>query len=335
MKILARIFLGLVFVFSGFVKAIDPWGGAIKIGDYLTAFSLDYFLFLDFPLAVTLSSFELCLGLMLILGLASKITAKLTFIFMSFFTVLTLVIALTNPVSDCGCFGDAVKLTNWQTFLKNAVILLPLSIYTLKNAKNNKQKLYLLVLLLPGILLNIYSYFYLPIIDFRPYKIGVDIAEDMKHTGAKSSITTLIYKNINTGENKEFSLADTTWYDENTWEYVDTKIVAVNQNTLPKIQNFSIYNNQGDFTDDILSKDEIIILALTDINKAKESYLEKADKNVEKIIITTSAKAPYEWTQIPVYKIDATTLKTIVRAKNAVIHLKNGVIIDKKNLLTL
>src|SRR5512147_2101191 len=122
---LARVFAGLVFIFSGFVKAIDPMGSAIKFEEYFMAFHTEFLVFLALPLAIVLSAFELMIGLNLLVRLRMRFTGWLLMLFMTFFLVLTFILALGNPVSDCGCFGDAVKLTNWQTFGKNVIIYIP------------------------------------------------------------------------------------------------------------------------------------------------------------------------------------------------------------------
>ena len=122
LKILSRILLGVVFIFSGFVKAVDPLGSAYKFADYFTAFKLGFLEFLSLPLAIVLAAFELILGIALLLGYRRKVVCLLLLWFMLFFTVLTFILAIFNPVTDCGCFGDALILTNWQTFYKNIVL---------------------------------------------------------------------------------------------------------------------------------------------------------------------------------------------------------------------
>ncbi|MCK4749512.1 MAG: DoxX family membrane protein, partial [Bacteroidales bacterium] len=123
-KFLSRFVLGVVFIFSGFVKAVDPLGSAYKFSDYFIAFKLDFLEFSALPLSIFLSAFELVLGITLLLGYRRRIVYWILMWFMAFFTLITFVLAIFDPVSDCGCFGDALILTNWQTFLKNLVLMI-------------------------------------------------------------------------------------------------------------------------------------------------------------------------------------------------------------------
>ncbi|MBE9518214.1 MAG: DoxX family protein, partial [Bacteroidetes bacterium] len=122
-RLLSRLIVGMVFIFSGFVKAVDPLGSAYKFADYFTAFKLGFLEFLALPMGIFLSAFELILGLTLILGYRRKTIFQVLMWFMFFFTLLTFILAVFNPVTDCGCFGDALILTNWQTFFKNLVLM--------------------------------------------------------------------------------------------------------------------------------------------------------------------------------------------------------------------
>ena len=124
-KTISRLFVGAVFVFSGFVKAVDPMGSTIKYTDYFHSFGLEYLINFVFPLAIILSTIEFMVGLSLILNIKIKINSTIVLLFMAFFTPLTFYLAIANPVTDCGCFGDALVITNWQTFWKNIVILMP------------------------------------------------------------------------------------------------------------------------------------------------------------------------------------------------------------------
>ena len=123
LRLISRLIIGLLYLFSGFVKAVDPVGGSIKLTDYFEAFGMDFLIGLSVPLAIVLSTIEFIIGFLLLAGIGVKQASVAAYFMMLFFTVLTLVLALFNPVSDCGCFGDAIKLTNWETFFKNLISL--------------------------------------------------------------------------------------------------------------------------------------------------------------------------------------------------------------------
>ena len=211
----ARILLGLVFVFSGFVKAIDPLGFTYKIEDYLRAFGgvFEQFSVVAFGVAVALSTLELLIGLNLIFKVKLKLSILLALLFMAVMTPLTLYIALKNPVSDCGCFGDALVISNWATFYKN-IVLTALAVLLLIFYNKIRplfvpriQTVLLVCFIGVGISLSVYCYRHLPIIDFRPYKIGVNIPNAMvvpQDAIPDKYSTTFIYKKD--GVEKEFTL---------------------------------------------------------------------------------------------------------------------------------
>jgi len=184
---ISRFVLGGVFIFSGFVKAIDPLGFTYKIEDYLHAFGgiFDSFAGIAFSVAVLLSTLELLIGLNLIFKVQLRLTSLLALLFMAVMTPLTLYIAIKNPVTDCGCFGDALVISNWATFYKN-LFLITLAILMLIFHKRMKTLLLprfewiaVTMFILIGVGLSLYSYQHLPLIDFRPYKVGVNIPEAM------------------------------------------------------------------------------------------------------------------------------------------------------------
>ncbi|MGE4587383.1 MAG: DoxX family protein, partial [Mangrovibacterium sp.] len=182
---LARILLGLVFLFSGLVKGIDPLGSAYKFTDYFLAWGMESLEPLALPLAVMLIIAEFLTGTALITGILLPAFTRLALTLLVFFTGLTLYIALENPVSDCGCFGDALKLSNWQTFLKNLVLLIPAFVLFRLNRRFRRIPVSGFRMGTAGIMtlfvatLEIYSLNHLPLIDFRPYKEGTHIPTAM------------------------------------------------------------------------------------------------------------------------------------------------------------
>lgn len=346
-----RIVVALVFILSGFLKGVDPWGTAIKIGDYFQAFGMEWLSGGKYVFSILLSSLEMWLGLLLLFNLLPRFSRLLVMLFMVFFTILTLIIALTDPVADCGCFGDAIKLTNWQTFWKN-VVLLPLSIILLAHLKKENPceprrgiaALLFLLSVAPGIS-AIYS---LPWIDFLPYREGVNIRESMTIPEGMQgeSRTTLIYKNLHTGENREFEVSDTTWYDSQTWEFVDTRVEVLRESYVPVITDFAIFNREQAITDEILEADEAFLLIadkLEYVNSKDAIKYRKAaeyafEHNIRVICLTTSTLDLADnfdrktGISIPCYNIDATTLQTMLRAHKGLIILSRGTIVAKMNL---
>ena len=181
--VLTRIVVGATFIFSGFVKAVDPIGVSLKIQEYILAFGADYFLSFSLFAAIFLGAYEFALGVGLIFGSYRKTTSGFLLLTMLVLTPVTLYLALTNPISDCGCFGEAVYLTNWQTFSKNVVLLLLAFFLLFFNGRvkgvyhKEIQSLVVYFSLLFSVAVSLFSYYYQPIFDFRPYKVGVSIRE--------------------------------------------------------------------------------------------------------------------------------------------------------------
>ncbi|MBN1158204.1 MAG: DoxX family protein [Bacteroidales bacterium] len=350
---ISRILTGLVFVFSGFVKAIDPFGSAIKFEDYFTAFHIGFLDFSSLPLAILLSAVELMIGINLLVSVRMKLTSWLLIISMSFFTILTLILALTNPVSDCGCFGDAIVLTNWQTFWKNIVIMVPaIVIFIRRNdfvpVRPPAQEWILAGFsLLATAMLSLYCITHLPLLDFRPYKIGANIPENMiipEGAPMDEYETILIYEKE--GLTKEFTVLNYPWKDS-TWKWVKTQQKLIKKGYVPPIHDFSITSAEGfDITEDVLSDPGYtFVLIAPKIEEAniknmqKASYLAESSQElgIHFICLTASTNAQvesfmnsYDLTY-EFYTTDETTLKTIVRAYPGLLLLQEGTILGKWN----
>jgi uncharacterized membrane protein YphA (DoxX/SURF4 family) len=346
-----RVFLGVVFVFSGFVKAVDPWGSTYKILDYFTAFNLSFFDFTGIPIAFIQSAIEFAVGICLLLGVYRRINTFLALLIMLFMTPLTLYLAIANPVTDCGCFGDALVITNWQTFSKNLFLLaaaIILFIWKRKITPFFTHKSYSLVslwvyLFILGV--SVYCFTWLPILDFRPYKVGANIPQLMTiPEGAEQPVyeTTLIYSRD--GEPQEFTLENYPKNDE-SWTFVDSKPKLIKKGYEPPIHDFSIITEEGDdVTEEVLHNPSYTFLLIT-------HKLEKADDaNVDKIneiydyakasgydFYALTASLPEkirEWTQntgaeYPFCIMDDVMLKTIIRSNPGLLLLKDGTIINK------
>ena len=354
-KHVARILLGLTFIFSGFVKGIDPWGSAYKFTDYFNAFQMPWLTSLAFALGILLAAAEFFLGVAFLFNLFIRLTSWAMLAFMVFFTGLTFILALTNPVTDCGCFGDALVITNWQTFEKN-VVLLALAIFVFVRRKDFESKngpILAIALSISTMMVYFYlvdySYNHLPIIDFSPYKVGVNIPEAMKiPEGAPKAIykNEFIYKNLKTGEEKEFAEADIPWKDTLNWKFIKAKdAVLVQKGYTPPIHDFRIETPEGEDIKDFFLYDEkyTFIAIASNLQKTnKEGMKRIADlataakaKGYNFIALTSTSPDSFEafknetGANFDFFNADEITLKTIVRSNPGMIVLKKGAILKK------
>ena len=352
--IIARTLLGVTFVFSGMVKALDPLGTTYKIEDYLKAFG-GFFTDL-LPLASTaawcLIAVEFVLGVCLLLNIRTNWTAWLSLAFYCVMTPLTLYIALNNPVSDCGCFGDAIVLTNWQTFWKN-VVLISLVIILLCTKKSlhqtwsNWMEAVLVVCALIFVLcLMWWTLLHLPLKDFRPYKIGnnipalMEFPDDAEHDVYEIS---LIYEQD--GKQQEFTLQNYPKGDS-TWTFVEQKSKLIKKGYEPPIHDFELLTlDYEDVTYDVLESEiPATLVIMYDLAKADREQLPKVTKLMLECqakdepfyIVTGSGEDDIEnfgFENLEVFCMcDPVTLKTIVRANPGVIVIQNGNVIDKYNI---
>ncbi len=194
---MCRIILALTFIFSGFVKSVDPWGFAIKLGEYLTSFEMEWLYGWRFFLSIWITGAEMMLGLMVLFRVRLRLTSIFIFVAMTFFTILTLVLAIWSPVEDCGCFGDAIKLSNWGTFVKN-LILWPMSFLVFYNSRRLpfmptwRDGGFMLLFGAIAFGIGIYSYRHLPLIDFLPYKVGVNLREDISKPPKEKEVRSIV-----------------------------------------------------------------------------------------------------------------------------------------------
>ena len=349
---ICRFILAVVFIFSGFVKAIDPLGTQYKIQDYLDAFGWANLLPDVFPLIVSLviGWFEFCLGVYLFFGIRRRLAPRTMVVVMSLMTPLTLWLAITNPVSDCGCFGEAVVLSNWETFAKNVILLL-MAIFLLVH----RRRIFPLVTVRLDWLIALYSSVYifciivycyqnLPLFDFRPYHIGADIKAGMTIPEGEKPMefeTRFILKK--NGEKKEFTLEN---YPDSTWTFVDSRTVVKKAGYEPPVQDFTIINLEDgeDLTDRILSDENYSFLMVAhQLQQADDSTFDLINDLYDYCLthgygfycLTSSSEEDiHTWientgAEYPFATMDDITLKTIVRSNPGLLLLKKGVVINK------
>lgn len=348
---ICRYVISAVFVFSGFVKIIDPLGSFYKLQDYAEAFSLLWVPNWVLMFAgIALAGVEFTIGLFLFFGVRRDTSTVLSLLLMLVMTPLTLILALTDPISDCGCFGDALVLTNWQTFGKN-IVLLSFAIWSYRYRKliiplftektNWIVSLYTVIYV---IALGIYSYRYLPLIDFRPYKVGVNILESMNiPEGEKEPEYETLFLMEKEGKKELFDINN---YPDSTWTFVEAKTKLIKEGYIPAIQNFFMLdmNTREDITDSFLRKEGYaFILVAHKIDLADDSNIdlinEIYDYSMEYgypfVCLTSSLQEEIEdWSdrtgaEYPFYLADDITLKTIIRSNPGLMLLKNGVIMNK------
>lgn len=340
---LVRLVVGGLFIFSGLIKVNDPVGTSIKLEEYFDVFSFDiapFFVYLkdiSLPLAVVLVVLEVVLGVMLILGVRLRLTVILLSLMILFFTFLTFYSAYFNKVTDCGCFGDAIKLTPWQSFYKDVFLLVLIAIlfFFRKDLKDTRSPLLqgiAVLSLILSLILSIVAIRNLPFIDFRAYKKGVHIPTAMQPSAP------LEYSYIMRKEGVE------TVFDQyptdDTYEFVDMQLK--NPEALPKISDFSVWNENGDFTEDLLSGKKLVIL-ISNISKMSESgfsemtpliqSLEGTD--IRPVVVAASSEdeikalvEKYGW-KAEHYMGDATVVKTIIRSNPGIVLLRDGTVIEK------
>lgn len=349
---ICRFVLAIVFIFSGFVKAVDPLGTQYKIQDYIEAFGLAELVpdFIPLLASLGLAIFEFTLGVYFFFGIRRKISSVLSLMLMLFMTPLTLYLAIANPVSDCGCFGDAWVLTNWETFFKNIFLLI--AAFTVFKWGNRivrfvsvqTQWLIVFYTLIFIVVIPLYCLRYLPILDFRPYKIGADIHQGMIiPEDAKPNVYETRFILEKEGVKKEFGLEN---YPDSSWSFVEAKTELIERGYEPPIHDFSIYNinEDEDITEQVLEdKDYTFLLIAHRIEEASDSNIdlinEIYDYSVENgyafYCLTSSIDSQIEqWkdktgAEYPFCLTDDITLKTMIRSNPGLMLLKNGIVINK------
>ncbi len=355
---LSRYLVGLILIFSGVIKINDPVGTQIKLEEYFSLFSTDFTSIFEIliPYALMISVFLCCLeiviGVALIINYRMKLISKILLGLIVFFTFLTFYSAYFNKVTDCGCFGDAIKLTPWQSFYKDLILLsFSLIIYFLHSKLRYQDGFFKIkifednvfkngVIIFISVISLVISYTainFLPFIDFRPYKVG-NYIPDLMQPSEELKYSYIMEKN---GRNYEF---DNYPNDES---FTFKKIKLLNPEAEPKISDYSLWNEDGDFTNESFLGNKLFIV-IHDVNKlgidrrkinefiTKLKKL-KSDINfwVEPIVLTSSDSKSLssflDKNKISIKSIygDATVLKTMIRSNPGFLLMRNGTVRGK------
>ena len=355
LNVVARVVVGLVFIFSSFVKGVDPMGTSFKITEYLTAWS---FFGMSFDWLVPMATFmamavivvEFTIGVMLLFGAFRRVSAWALVLMMLFFTFTTLFDAITNEVTDCGCFGDAIKLTNWQTFWKNVALDVPTVWIFLTRNLRRKQRferdvLITLFAMVAMVLFGLYNINNEPCIDFRSWKVGNQMIDLDENAEVKSYVT---YVNKETGVRDEFlseelvkRMEDPAW--EAQWEWESSRVEDPHE---IKADGFSMLDmDMNDHAKELIgSEDYLLIATIHHLDKVNEDGLEGLEDAAEwaqehgvQMVLLTSALAEevqsflyaYQMDDIDFYFADATAIETMARSNPGFLLLKRGKVLGK------
>ena len=355
LNVIARLFVGAVFLFSSFVKGVDPLGTSYKITEYLTTWQFGSLTFewlvpAATVLAMCLIVAEFTVGMMLIFGSFRRLSAWLLALMMLFFSFTTLFDAITNEVTDCGCFGDAVKLTNWQTFWKNVVLDVPIVwIFLTMNLRRKKRfERDVLVTAFSIILMVIFGLYNInnePCIDFRAWKVGNQMVEMDDTLEVKSYVT---YRNKETGETEEFlseelvkKMEDPTW--EEKWEWESSRVEDPHE---IKADGFSMLDlDMNDHAQEFIGSTDYLIIAtihhLDQVNEQGITALRRTwafaqESNLQMVLLTSALPEDAEnflyanhLDDMEFYFADATAIETMLRSNPGFILLKDGKVLGK------
>lgn len=336
---ICRILVGVLFILSGFVKAVDPIGFGYKLEEYFApdVFNIQFLHDLALPQATFFSIFEILLGVFLLLGIFKKFTNWSLFILIVFFTFLTFYSAYFNKVTDCGCFGDAMKLTPWESFTKDVVLLVMILIifggrkYIRPLIKNRKTNYVISgVVLLVGGWIAYTGINYLPLIDFRAYAEGKNIPEGMQ--GIPDEVKyTYILKDKKTNKTEEFDEFPENY--EATYEYVDSKTTIIKKGVEAPVKDFVLDCDGEDKTEFYLNEGKTVFFIVPfaeKLNAEETKHLNSLYRDLSgKASVTALTNSDIENAKFPYCYVDQITLKTTIRNNPGIMVLQKGTVVKK------
>lgn len=353
---LARLVTGCVFLFSGFTKGVDPWGTVYKIDSYLGALRIDLWDNLTIAASFLLSGIEFLIGVMLLTGIMRRIASWGALLTMVFMSPLTLWIALMDPVSDCGCFGDALILSNWATFWKN-VALLSLSVYLIRKNRDAAglvtAPLQWIAVTLSCIFIfvvEVVGYDVQPMVDFRPYKIGTTLfAED---TAGNNATFEFVYSK--NGEIKVFKDTDELPEEADGWEFVERRELNGGSDNQKEPSGISVWDLEGETEIDPADKYELtahrqLAVFIPNVDEVSPATTWKlnalndwaAEHKVSMYgILDGTKKGVDDWQDLsmasyPLYRADNSEIKEVVRGNPGVVYIENDTIRWKTSLFAI
>lgn len=346
----SRVFVGILFIISGFIKLNDPVGFSFKLEEYFSQGVLDLPFLMPYALAISIFVviFEVVLGVFLLIGYRKNFTIWSLLLMILFFTFLTFYSAYFNKVTDCGCFGDAIKLTPWESFTKDIILLALILIlyfgrqYIKPLFSQGVRQIIALVSVVLCIIYGNYVLNHLPVIDFRPYKIGANIEDGMEYPeDAPKPIYEYSWKFNSKGEEKV--IVTNGDYPDVDGEFIGVETKEIQKGYEPPIHDFTIEQEGEDFTASLMQEANLLMVVAYDMAKSEYEAFEKVKDITDRAInqgykVIGMSASNKEWTNkiieeyqlgFEFYFTDETTLKTIVRSNPGILILNRGTITQK------
>ncbi len=347
---LVRVFVGVLFIVSGFIKLNDPVGFSFKLEEYFSPSVLDLGMFIPYALAISILVviLEVLLGVMLLIGYKIKFTLWSLLAMIVFFTFLTFYSAYFNKVTDCGCFGDAIKLTPWESFTKDIVLLVLILLlffgkkYITPLFSPTIKKVIMVLSLVACVGYAYHVLNHLPVIDFRPYEIGKNIEDGMGvPEGAPKAIYDYAWEfNVN---GKQEIIVTNGDYPTVDGEFIGVETTEVQKGYEPPVHDFTIEKDGEDFAASLLKEPKLVMVVAYDLRKSNTSIFSEIKNTTDTAlakgyrVIGMSASGPDQTAELvdefgldfSFYFTDETTLKTIVRSNPGVLVLEKGTIKQK------
>ena len=346
----SRVFVGVLFIISGLIKLNDPLGFSFKLEEYFSQGVLNLPVFEPYALVISIVVviIEVLLGVMLLIGFKPKFTVWSLLGMIVFFTFLTFYSAYFNKVTDCGCFGDAIKLTPWESFTKDIILLVLILVLVLgvkhitSIFKYKIGAIFMLGALIACVIFCYHVLNHLPVKDFRPYKIGANIEDGMSiPDDAPKALYEYAWEFTINGEKK--IVVTNGDYPTVEGDFVDVKTTQIEEGYEPPIHDFTIEQDGEDFTTALLQEEKLLLVIAYDLAKSKTDAFKEVKKVTEKAVskgykvIGMSASGPeksgklvnQQGLNFEFYFTDETTLKTIVRSNPAILVLEKGTIREK------
>lgn len=356
---ISRLIIAVTFISSGFSKVIDPWGTALKVEEYLSIYGFEELHAWSMVFAIWICGAELLMGCMLLFKVRIRMVSIFALCSMCFFTLLSLLSATILPVEDCGCFGEVWRLSPWETVAKN-LLLLPLSVILWYRYRHDKifafkplEWALAVIFFFTAMGLGTYCSRHLPLIDFLPYKVGVDLRTarldpdaEAPQEEAEHLETILVYRNRKNGKLKEFRLEDKEWQNDEKWEWVETRTNFETPEIRASVGEFVLRDSSGDITEEVLQTEgRLYMLCVNRFDRLRRGcssrmaeLIRRADLEGDKVICLTPDRLPagevysfFGSRPVRCCNMDVHTIKTLLRANNGVVELTDGIITDKRN----